>query len=73
MKITHINPDGLHNYPACSQAVLAEGDKTPYISGQNGMLPNGTLVGDTLAAQIEQTYKNIVEIQRLWMPRRKTS
>ena len=62
MKITHINPDGLHKNPAFSQAVVAEGGKTIYIGGQNGILPDGTMVGDTLAAQIEQAYKNILEI-----------
>lgn len=62
MKITHINPDGLHKNPAFSQAVVAEGGKTIYIGGQNGILPDGTMVGDTLAAQTEQAYKNILEI-----------
>ena len=62
MKITHINPDGLYKSPAFSQAVVAEGGKTIYIGGQNGILPSGTMVGDTLAAQTEQAYKNILEI-----------
>jgi 2-iminobutanoate/2-iminopropanoate deaminase len=62
MKITRVNPDGLYNSPAFSQAVVAEGGKTIYIGGQNGILPDGTLVGDTLAAQTEQAYKNILEI-----------
>ncbi len=62
MKITHINPDGLHKNPAFSQAVMAEGSKTLYIGGQNGILPDGTMAGDNLAAQTEQAYKNILEI-----------
>ena len=62
MKLTHINPDGLYKSPAFSQAVVAEGDKTIYIGGQNGILPDGTMAGDTLAAQTEQAYKNILEI-----------
>jgi len=62
MKITHINPDGLYKNPAFSQAVVAEGGKTIYIGGQNGILPDGTMAGDTLAAQTEQAYKNILEI-----------
>jgi len=62
MKITHINPDGLYKSPAFSQAVVAEGGKTIYIGGQNGILPDGTMAGDTLAAQTEQAYKNILEI-----------
>jgi 2-iminobutanoate/2-iminopropanoate deaminase len=62
MKITHINPDGLHKSPAFSQAVVAEGGKTIYIGGQNGILPDGTMAGDNLASQTEQAYKNIIEI-----------
>lgn len=64
MKITHINPDGLHKNPAFSQAVVAEGGKTIYIGGQNGILPDGTMAGDTLASQTEQALKNMLEILR---------
>ncbi|HEX4207565.1 MAG TPA: RidA family protein [Ktedonobacteraceae bacterium] len=62
MKITHVNPDELYKSPAFSQAVVAEGGKTIYIGGQNGILPDGTMAGDTLAVQTEQAYKNILEI-----------
>ena len=62
MKITHINPDGLYKSSAFSQAVLAEGGKTIYIGGQNGILPDGTLAGDNLASQTEQACRNILEI-----------
>jgi enamine deaminase RidA (YjgF/YER057c/UK114 family) len=62
MKITHINPDGLYKSPVFSQAVLAEGGKTIYFGGQNGILPSGTMAGDNLASQTEQAYKNIIEI-----------
>jgi 2-iminobutanoate/2-iminopropanoate deaminase len=62
MKITHINPEGLHQNPAFSQAVVAEGGKTVYIGGQNGVLPDGTMAGTTLAAQTEQAYLNMLEI-----------
>src|SRR5215208_5265513 len=62
MKITHINPDGLHKNPAFSQAVVAEGGKTIYIGGQNGILSDGKMAGDTLASQTEQAYKNMIEI-----------
>jgi enamine deaminase RidA (YjgF/YER057c/UK114 family) len=64
MKITHINPDELYKSPVFSQAVMAEGGKTLYIGGQNGILPDGTMVGNTLASQTEQAYKNILEILR---------
>lgn len=62
MKITHINPDTLYKSPVFSQAVLVEGGKTLYIGGQNGILPDGTMAGDTLGAQTEQALKNILEI-----------
>jgi 2-iminobutanoate/2-iminopropanoate deaminase len=62
MKITHINPDGLYKSPAFSQAVLAEGGKTLYIGGQNGILPDGKMAGDTLSAQTEQALKNVLKL-----------
>jgi enamine deaminase RidA (YjgF/YER057c/UK114 family) len=62
MKITHVNPEGLHKNPAFSQAVVVEGGKTIYVGGQNGILPDGTMAGDTLAAQTEQAYLNMIEI-----------
>jgi 2-iminobutanoate/2-iminopropanoate deaminase len=62
MKITHINPDNLYKSPVFSQAVLAQGSRTLYIGGQNGILSDGTMAGDTLAAQTEQALKNILEI-----------
>src|SRR5215213_5180376 len=62
MQITHVNPDTVHKNPAYSQGVLAQGGKTLYIGGQNGFLPDGSLAGHDLASQIEQTYKNILEI-----------
>jgi 2-iminobutanoate/2-iminopropanoate deaminase len=62
MKITHVNPESLQKSPAYSQAVLAEGGKTLYIGGQNGLLPDGSLAGGDLASQTEQAYKNILAI-----------
>lgn len=41
---------------------MAEGGKTIYIGGQNGILSDGTMAGNTLTAQTEQAYKNILEI-----------
>src|SRR4051812_6933098 len=62
MKIAHVNPDELYKNPAFSQAVLAEGGKTLYIGGQNGVLSDGKMAGDTLAAQVEQALRNILAI-----------
>lgn len=62
MKLTHVNPDTLYKSPVFSQAILAEGGKTLYIGGQNGILPDGTMAGKTLGEQTEQALKNILEI-----------
>ena len=62
MKITHINPDTMYKSPAFSQAVLAEGGKTLYVGGQNGILPDGKMISDSFAEQTEQALKNILEI-----------
>ncbi len=62
MKITHINPENIYRSQDFSQAVLVEGGKTLYIAGQNGILADGSLSGDTLSAQTEQALKNILEI-----------
>ncbi|HSW66754.1 MAG TPA: RidA family protein [Bacillota bacterium] len=62
MKITHVNPDALHNSAAFSQGMLADGGKTLYVGGQNGFLSDGTLAGKDFTAQIKQAYKNIIEV-----------
>jgi 2-iminobutanoate/2-iminopropanoate deaminase len=62
MKITHINPEGMHKNPAFSQAVVAEGGKTVYTGGQNGVGADGTVVGEGFAEQVEQAYKNMLQI-----------
>ena len=62
MKITHVNPEGLYKSPAFSQAVVAEGGKTIYIGGQNGISSDGKMVGDNLTVQTEQALKNILAI-----------
>ena len=41
---------------------MAEGGKTLYIGGQNGILSDGTMAGDSLTSQTEQALKNILEI-----------
>lgn len=63
MKITHMNPEGMHRNPAFSQAVLAENtSKTLYIGGQNGVLPDGKMVGSSFGLQTEQALKNMLTI-----------
>ena len=61
MKITHLNPDELHNNPAFSQAVTVEGPaKMVYVGGQNALTAAGEIVGDELGAQVEQALKNVL-------------
>jgi enamine deaminase RidA (YjgF/YER057c/UK114 family) len=63
MTTRHINPDGLHRSPAFSQAVVVEQPKkTIYIGGQNGVDADGTLVGETMAEQALQAFRNIATI-----------
>ena len=60
-KFTHINPDNVPDYLTygLSHAVVAEGGKTVYLSGQVGWNENGESVGPDLAAQLAQAHENI--------------
>ena len=63
MTVHHVNPEGMHQSPAFSQAVVVESPtKTIYIGGQNGVGPDGQVVGDTLAAQSAQAFANLATI-----------
>ena len=58
--IEHLNPEGMHVNPAFTQAVAVSGNvKTIYIGGQNAVSADGQIVGDTLATQTEQIFKNL--------------
>ncbi|MEA2833982.1 MAG: hypothetical protein QOG66_2184 [Methylobacteriaceae bacterium] len=58
--IEHLRPKGILHNPAFSQAVVASGTKTIYISGQVAVDESGTLVGPgDLAAQTTQTMRNV--------------
>src|SRR5688572_26165824 len=58
--IRHINPEGLHRNPAFSQAVVVEQpSKTIYIGGQNGVGPDGKVVGPTVGEQTRQALRNL--------------
>jgi enamine deaminase RidA (YjgF/YER057c/UK114 family) len=60
MTTRHINPEGLHRSPAFSQAVVVEQPtKTIYIGGQNGVGPDGTVVGPSVGEQSEQAFRNL--------------
>ena len=63
-RVTHLNPAGLHQNPAFTQAVVVEGSaKTIYIGGQNAVSADGQIVGaGDLAAQAEQVFRNLATI-----------
>lgn len=63
-RVTHLNPAGLHNNPAFTQAVVVEGHaRTVYIGGQNAVAANGQIVGGgDLESQTEQVFKNLETI-----------
>ncbi|WP_129840950.1 RidA family protein [Streptomyces sp. RFCAC02] len=63
MGVRHINPEGLHRSPAFSQAVVVERPaKTIYIGGQNGVGPDGRVVGPTVGEQARQIFRNLAVI-----------
>ncbi|MEO0560528.1 MAG: RidA family protein [Chloroflexota bacterium] len=58
--IEHINPELLHNNPAFTQTVVTHGPgKTVYIGGQNGVDADGVIVGEDMASQAAQAFKNL--------------
>jgi enamine deaminase RidA (YjgF/YER057c/UK114 family) len=60
MAVRHLNPAALHRSPGFSQGVAVENPtKTIYVGGQNGVGPDGQVVGDTLAAQATQAFANV--------------
>lgn len=63
MGVRHINPEGLHRSPAFSQAVVVEQPaKTIYIGGQNGVGPDGRVVGPALREQAVQAFRNLATV-----------
>src|SRR6185436_6733621 len=66
VQVQHLNPEGMHNNPAFTQAVVVEGPaRTIYVGGQNAVSPDGTIVGvGDLAAQTEQVLANVETVLR---------
>ena len=63
MSARHINPEGMHRSPAFSQAVVVEQPaKTIYIGGQNGVGPDGRVVGPSVGEQAAQAFRNLQTI-----------
>jgi enamine deaminase RidA (YjgF/YER057c/UK114 family) len=56
----HINPESLHVSPAFTQVVrVPAGADTIYVGGQNGVGPDGAVVGPGLAEQARQAFANL--------------
>ncbi len=63
MTIQHVNPASMHSNPAFSQGTITPaGARLLFVGGQNGVGPDGKIVGDTLAAQTEQALKNLLTV-----------
>ena len=61
MAITRLNPDTLHKNPAFTQvAVVDKAAKLVYVGGQNAVNAKGEVVGDDIATQSAQAYKNVI-------------
>lgn len=60
-RVLYLNPEELHQNPAFSQAVAAEGNvRTVIVGGQNAVDAFGEIVGrGDLAAQTEQAFRNL--------------
>ncbi len=59
--IQRLNPSTLFHSPAFTQVISMPNPKTwVYVGGQNGVTIQGELVGDSLAAQSEQGYRNLI-------------
>lgn len=59
--ITPIDPAGMPTSPAFAQAMLAEGGRTLYIGGQNGVRADGTLA-EGYAEQTKQALRNVLTV-----------
>lgn len=63
MAITHLNPASLHRNPAFSQGtVIPGGSSIVIVGGQNGVGPDGKIVGDSVEAQTEQAMRNLLAV-----------
>jgi enamine deaminase RidA (YjgF/YER057c/UK114 family) len=57
---TYINPESMHSSPAFTQVVrVPAGYDTIYVGGQNGVGPDGVLVGPGVAEQTRQAFGNL--------------
>jgi enamine deaminase RidA (YjgF/YER057c/UK114 family) len=57
---THVNPESMHRNPAFSWAVrVPAGADTIYVGGQNGVGPDGAVVGPGVGEQTRQAFANL--------------
>lgn len=59
--LSRINPPSLPHSPAFSQGVLAQGSRTLYIGGQNGIDEHDTMA-EGIAAQSAQAMRNVLAV-----------
>lgn len=59
--VQHLNPDGMLQSPAFSQAIVVTGSaKIIYVGGQDAVAAKGNVIGKgDLKAQTEQIFKNL--------------
>ena len=61
MSIIRLNPDTMHRNPAFTQVtVISPPAKLIYVGGQNAVNAQGEVVGDDIATQSVQAYKNVI-------------
>src|SRR5262245_52839427 len=58
--VTHVNPDGMVNNPAFSQAVSVSGSaRTVYVGGQNAVEPDGSVASQDVGEQAVAALRNL--------------
>jgi 2-iminobutanoate/2-iminopropanoate deaminase len=61
--ITQLNPASMHSNPAFSQGtVIPAGSSIVIVGGQNGVGPDGEVVGDSIGEQTEQAMRNLITV-----------
>src|SRR4029453_8705293 len=63
MALPNLNPAALHSNPAFPQGtVIPAGSSIVIVGGQNGIGPDGKVVGDSIGAQTEQALRNLIAV-----------
>lgn len=64
MALERVNPPSLPRPSGFSHAVVTTGGTLVFLAGQTALGPDGTIVGDTVAAQFDQALANLLEALR---------